>query len=205
MDGDTVCSFLHMVDTYFGLTGIINGQIRHKSACLLLIEDAENWYDRRNYTSNATLGSLKSDFLSQFKPFDYDRLNHEALDWCGQCSSDVSEYIRAFRLALFRCDTHVSEEESLHRFQQSLWDKDKIQVLVQCPATFEATVEIVDCEGTILAHTWYGKGLKKPKNKGKNPYHIPYNCTYVGGDAGTVRIELGKITLKYWTWRGPHY
>ena len=45
MDGDIVCSFVHAVDTYFGLTGIINEQTRHKFASLLLIEDAENWYD----------------------------------------------------------------------------------------------------------------------------------------------------------------
>ena len=43
MDDDTVCSFVHVVDTYFGLTGIVNKQIRHKFASFLLIEDAENW------------------------------------------------------------------------------------------------------------------------------------------------------------------
>ena len=102
MDGDTVCSFVHMVDMYSGLTSIINKQTRHKFASLLLIEEAENWYNTRNYTSNATWGTLKSDFLSQFKPVDYDRLNCEALDQCIQQSSDVSEYIRAFRLALLR-------------------------------------------------------------------------------------------------------
>ena len=75
IDGDTVHSFVHAVDMYFGLTGIINEQNRHKSASLLLIEDAENWYDTRNNTSNATWGMLKSDLLSQFKPVDYDRLN----------------------------------------------------------------------------------------------------------------------------------
>ena len=62
IDGNTVCSFLYAVDTYFGLTGIINEQTRHKFASLLLIEDAANWYDMRNYTSNATWGTLKSDF-----------------------------------------------------------------------------------------------------------------------------------------------
>ena len=153
--------------------------------------------------------------LSQFKPVDYNRLNCEALDWCRQRSSDVSEYIRAFRLALLRCDTHVSEEESLHRFQQGLWDGIKLQVLVQCPATFEAAAEIADHVGTMPLgkgskkpkNMWYGKGLKKPKNKGKNPCYIPYHCTdVVGGDAGPVPMELGKTTLKCWTCaRGPHY
>ena len=126
MDGDTICSFVYVVETYLGLPGIINEQTRHKFASLLLIEDAENWYDTKNYTSNTTCGTLKSNLLSHFKPFDYNRLNCEALDWCRQRSSGVSEYIRAFRLALLRCDTHVSEEESLHRFQQGLWDKVKV-------------------------------------------------------------------------------
>ena len=45
MDGDTFHSFVRMLDTYFGLPGIINEQTRHKFASLLLIEDAENWYD----------------------------------------------------------------------------------------------------------------------------------------------------------------
>ena len=40
INGDTVSSFMHMVDTYFDLTGIINKQTRHKFASLLLIEDA---------------------------------------------------------------------------------------------------------------------------------------------------------------------
>ena len=84
MDGDSVRSFLHMVDTYFGLTGIINEQTRHKFASLLLIDDAENWYDTKNYTSNATWGTPKYDFLSPFKPVDYDRLNCKAFDWCRQ-------------------------------------------------------------------------------------------------------------------------
>ena len=52
IDGDTVCSFVHMVDTYFGLTGIINEQTRYKFASLLLIKDAANWHDTKNYTSN---------------------------------------------------------------------------------------------------------------------------------------------------------
>ena len=70
----------------------------------------------RNYTSNATWGTLKSGFLSRFKPFDYNRLNYEAFDQSRQRSPDVSEYIRVFRLALLRYDTHVSEGGSLHRF-----------------------------------------------------------------------------------------
>ena len=45
MDGDIIRSFVHAVDTHFGLTGIINEQTRHKIASLLLIEDAVNWYD----------------------------------------------------------------------------------------------------------------------------------------------------------------
>ena len=80
MDGDTGRSFVHAVDIYFSLTGIINEQTRYKFASLLLIEDAENWYDMRNYTSNATWGTLKSHLLSWFKPVDYDRLNCEAFD-----------------------------------------------------------------------------------------------------------------------------
>ena len=52
----------------------------------------------------------------------------------------------------------------------------------------------------ILAHMRYRKGSKKPKNKGKNPYYIPYHrADVVGGDAGPVPMELGKTTLKYWT------
>ena len=114
--GDTVCSFVCAVDTYFGLTGIINEPTRHKFASLLLIEDTANRYDTRNCTSNTSWGTLKSDLLFWFKPVDYNRLNHEALDQCRQQSSDVSEYIRAFILALLRCDIYVSEKESLHRF-----------------------------------------------------------------------------------------
>ena len=64
IDGDPVCSFVHVEDMYFGLTGIINEQTRHKFASLLLIEDAVNWYDMRNSTSSATWGTLKSDFMS---------------------------------------------------------------------------------------------------------------------------------------------
>ena len=89
-----------MVDMYFGLTGIINERTSHKFASLLLIEAVENWYATKNYISNATWGTLKNDLLSQFKPVDYDRLNREALDQCRQRSSGISEYIRAFRLAL---------------------------------------------------------------------------------------------------------
>ena len=64
MDGYTVQSFVHAVDPYFGLIGIINEQTRYKFASLPLIEDAANWYDTKNYTSNATWGTLKSDLLS---------------------------------------------------------------------------------------------------------------------------------------------
>ena len=117
MDSDTTHSFVRVVDMYCGPTGIINEQNRHKFASFLLIENAENWYDVRNYTSNTTWGTFKSDLLSQFKPVDYDRLKCEALDRYRQRSPDISEYIRAFRLALLRCDTHVSEEETLYRFQ----------------------------------------------------------------------------------------
>ena len=117
MDGDTVCSCVCIVDTYFSLIDTNNEQTRHKFASLIFIKDAINWYDMRNYTLNTTWGTLKRDLLSRFKPVDYDRPNHEALDHCRQRSTDVSAYIRAFGLALLRCDTHVSEEESLHRFQ----------------------------------------------------------------------------------------
>ena len=108
---------MYAIDMYFGLTDIINEQTRNKFASILLIEDAANWYDMRNYTSNTTWGNLKFNLLSWLKPVDYDRLNREALYGCRQRSLDVLEYIRAFRLALLRCDTHISEEESLHRFQ----------------------------------------------------------------------------------------
>ena len=58
----------------------------------------------------------------------------------------------------------------------------------------------------ILAYMWYGEGLKKPKNKGKNPYYILYHHDdVVGGDTGPVPMELGKTTLKCWTYGGPHY
>ena len=96
MDNNTVYNLVHAVDTYFGLTGIINEQTRHRFASLLIIEDAENWYDTKKYTSNAIWGALKSDKLSCFKSVDYDRLNCKALFQCGQCSFGVSEYIRAF-------------------------------------------------------------------------------------------------------------
>ena len=80
MDGDTVYSFVHTVDMFFGLISVITEQTRHRFACFLLIEDAENWYGTRNYNSNDTRGTLKSDLLSCFKPVDYDRLHREALD-----------------------------------------------------------------------------------------------------------------------------
>ena len=71
---------------------------------------------------------------------------------------------------------------------------------------FEAAAEIADWMGMILAHTWYGKGLKKPRSKAKDPYYIQYHrADVVGGDAGPVPMELGKIILKYWTCGGPHY
>ena len=116
IDGDTVYSFVYAVDIYYGLTGIINEQTRNKLASLLLIEHAANWYNMRNFICNATWGTLKHVLLSCFKPVDYNRLNREALDQCRQRSSDVSEYTRAFKLALLRCDIYISEEESLHRF-----------------------------------------------------------------------------------------
>ena len=79
-------------------------------------------------------------------------------------------------------------------------------MLVQCPTMFEVATETADRMGTILAHTWYKKGLKKPKSKGKNPYYIPYHRADVaGGDAGPVPMELCKTTLKCWTSRGLHY
>ena len=52
---------------------------------------------------------------------------------------------------------------------------------------FEAAAKIAAYVGTILAHTWYVKGSKKPTSKGKNPYYILYCYTdVVGGDAGPV-------------------
>ena len=70
-------------------------------------------------------------------------------------------------------------------------------MLAQCPATFKADAKMAALVGTILAHTRYGKGLKKPKSKGKNPYYIPYYCTdVVVGDAGPIPMELSKTTLK---------
>ena len=69
-------------------------------------------------------------------------------------------------------------------------------MLVQYPATFEMAVEISDGVGAILAHTWYGKGSKKPKNKGKNPFRLPYHrADIAGGDADSVPMELGKLYL----------
>ena len=79
-------------------------------------------------------------------------------------------------------------------------------MLVQNPATFEAATKIDIHMGTILGHTWYGKGLKKLKSKVKNPYYISYcRDDVVGGDIGPVPIELGKATKKYWTCRGAHF
>ena len=107
---------------------------------------------------------------------------------------------------LLRCDTHISKEKSLHRFQQGLWDNVKVQVLVQHPATFEVGTKIAAHVGMILAYTQYGKVLKKPKHKVKNPYYIPYHCAdMVDLDADLVPMELGKTILKCWTYRGPHY
>ena len=67
MEGDTICSFVSVVDIYFGLTGIFNEWTKHKFTSLLLIEDAANCYDTRNYTFNATWGTLKSDLLSWYE------------------------------------------------------------------------------------------------------------------------------------------
>ena len=69
-DNNTISSFVHIVGMYFGLTSIINQQTRHTFASLLLFEDAENWYNMRNHTSNATWETLKSDLLPWFKPVD---------------------------------------------------------------------------------------------------------------------------------------
>ena len=77
----------------------------------------------RNYILNATWGTLKSDLLSQFKPVDWNRLNHEAIDQCRKRSSNVFEYIKAFRLALLRYDTHVSEEEDYTSFSKACGTK----------------------------------------------------------------------------------
>ena len=67
-------------------------------------------------------------------------------------------------------------------------------------------MEIADYVGTIIAHTRYGKRSKKPKNKDKNPYYIPYHhADVVDGDAGPVAIELDKTILKCWNYRSPHY
>ena len=54
MDVNTIRSFVHAVDTYFDLTGIINELTRYKYTSLLLIGAAANWYDTKNYTYNAT-------------------------------------------------------------------------------------------------------------------------------------------------------
>ena len=71
---------------------------------------------------------------------------------------------------------------------------------------FESAMEIPDHVGTIFSHMRYGKGLKKPRNKGKNPYYILYHHDdVVGCDAGSVPMELGRTTLKYWTCGGLHY
>ena len=71
---------------------------------------------------------------------------------------------------------------------------------------FEMATEIADYMGMILAHTWYGKGLKNPKSKGKNLCYIPYrHADVVGGDAGPLPMELGKTTLNCRTCRGLHY
>ena len=60
--------------------------------------------------------------------------------------------------------------------------------------------------GTILAHTCYEKQTNKPKSKNRNSYYIPYHCAdVVGCDAGPVPMELVKIILKCWTYRGLHY
>ena len=94
----------------------------------------------------------------------------------------------------------------MHRFQKGLWDDVKVLVLVQCPENFEAAAEIAAHIGTILANTPYGKGSKKPKNKGRNPYYLPYHRDdVVGGDAGPVPMELGKTMPKCWTCRSLHY
>ena len=93
----------------------------------------------------------------------------------------------------------------LHRFQLGLWDEVRVQLLVQHPAIFEAATRIADHAGKILAHTWYGKGSEKPKIKGKNPYNTLYHCAdVVGGDTGPFPMELGKTTLKWWTYGGLH-
>ena len=62
---------------------------------------------------------------------------------------------------------------------------------------FEATAEFANHMGMILAHTRYGKELKKPKSKGKKPYYISYqHFDVVGDDIGPIPMELVKITLK---------
>ena len=91
-------------------------------------------------------------------------------------------------------------------FQQGLWYKIKVQVLVQHSAILEVAAEIADHAGTILAHIQYGKVLKKPKIKDKNHYYIPYHRSDVAdGNSGPVPMELGKTTLPCWTCGGPHY
>ena len=40
---------------------------------------------------------------------------------------------------------------------------------------FEAAAKIVAYMGKVLDHTWYRKGLKKAKSKGKNPYYVLYH------------------------------
>ena len=71
---------------------------------------------------------------------------------------------------------------------------------------FQAAAELADHIGTIIAHMRYVKGLKKPKNKGKNPYYNPYHCAdVVGGDSGPAPMELGKNTLRCCSCEGLHY
>ena len=62
---------------------------------------------------------------------------------------------------------------------------------------FEVAAKTTAHVSTILAHMWYKKGSKKPKNKGKNPYYLPYHhADVVGGDAGPVPTEVGKTIFK---------
>ena len=68
-------------------------------------------------------------FLCYFKPINYDRWNHKALDHCHKWLPNVQKYVRAFLELLLWCEIHVSDEKALHHFQASLWD-EKLKFLL---------------------------------------------------------------------------
>ena len=62
---------------------------------------------------------------------------------------------------------------------------------------FKVAAEITDHVSMIFVHTQYGKGSKKPENKGRNPYYIPYHrADLVIGYSDPISMELSKATLK---------